>query len=992
MRRLFFLFGLIAASLAVSPADGQTEPNWVPVYRLVKVASGHQEHFYTASLAEKDYAVSRGYSYERVAFHVSSSAFSGGSEVFRLRKDEAGYVVRLYTVSAFERDQAVKTGYVVEKRLGYLSPGYQSGLSLVYRSYKATIGDRFYTTDQAEHQATLNDGYVGESQLGYASATGQAISAPVEPTQPAEPDNPTTGDPDPGQPEPEPAPTPVQPADQVPAVSVDSILPASPLVGDEVIGQGRATNNPVEYQWGCATHSHVLSAADSFRKSDFSAGRHNLFFRARNSAGWSNIVWREITVSQPAPPPAEEPVAADPLPEDPSVAEPPAEPIIRAPDLITEKILENGYVVRTVDIANDGSADLVISNIRLVAYGNIFWLGNLSQTPLVVPPRSSLAVQFSLNAVNLIPGDYWGAFGFESNDKKRPSFQTHVRLTVGAVSYLAKLISPPHFIYRAPPNPILDWHGYTSLEEYQLEVAADYEFTDLVYSQRVKASYHQLVNLTPDRIYYWRVRIINPWSQGPANPWSEIHWFNTWDYPDDPDWDGLKTDWELQYGFDPYRPDLLIELDCFQGYQPSAAVLSEIFQAFQAAGIRVTFLPDQTDLSPDLLPVPPTMADYHRLLNQTRHPSLSPAIHVIFAKYGEINTLGEVIMEEETDSKPLENTGGLIFVQSTIDYRRKRISQQPGFGRFSEDDLIAKVAIHEIGHMLGAPHEGTSAKYRQINPYNVMIPGFAEESMTGLGNSDPELGATGDGPRFSLEALAQFNLTEKLSANSRWLDLGDFTDTGGPIFIFHGPVGDQLGLGPVAINAVIFDDSAGLTRVELFYRFNQSAWQSVEMDRVNPLNLYQTEIPVQAEAGVIDYYLVAINDLQDIQIEPDQEPEYYSFSLGIDGSAPEEPAASEEPEMTEPEAAGEPEVAENSEETDQPDPWASYSEEQQRALEEAVKAWEEALKNYKGIPPGGGGGGCAIGRETSAAGNLSALLICLMLISFVLCLKRRQTA
>jgi hypothetical protein len=81
-----------------------------PLYRLYSGTSN--DHFYTISATERDYAVSIGYIWEGDIGHCSASPVSGQTtDLYRLVHPAGDH---FYTTYASERDYAVSIGYIYE--------------------------------------------------------------------------------------------------------------------------------------------------------------------------------------------------------------------------------------------------------------------------------------------------------------------------------------------------------------------------------------------------------------------------------------------------------------------------------------------------------------------------------------------------------------------------------------------------------------------------------------------------------------------------------------------------------------------------------------------------------------------------------------------------------------------------------------------------------------------------------------------------------------
>lgn len=130
------------------------------MYRVYNPNSG--EHFYTASLAEKNHLVSVGWRYEGIAWYAPVS----GSPVYRMYNPNAGD--HHYTLSVKERDMLIGAGWNYEG-----VSWYSGGPAPLYRAYNpnARAGSHHYTLSRKEIDSIVRAGwrYEGISWYGYPS-------------------------------------------------------------------------------------------------------------------------------------------------------------------------------------------------------------------------------------------------------------------------------------------------------------------------------------------------------------------------------------------------------------------------------------------------------------------------------------------------------------------------------------------------------------------------------------------------------------------------------------------------------------------------------------------------------------------------------------------------------------------------------------------------------------------------------------------------------
>lgn len=142
-------------------------PTLTPLYRLYK--SSIQDHFYTVSATERDFAVSsRGFNYERVEGFVSTSNFVGSKSLYRLY--HATNDVHFYTTVVSERDAKIAAGYTLEGVTGYVYSTQAEYTAPLYYAAKTANTDNFYTTSRFEYDHAINTwGFVGKGVIGYVA-------------------------------------------------------------------------------------------------------------------------------------------------------------------------------------------------------------------------------------------------------------------------------------------------------------------------------------------------------------------------------------------------------------------------------------------------------------------------------------------------------------------------------------------------------------------------------------------------------------------------------------------------------------------------------------------------------------------------------------------------------------------------------------------------------------------------------------------------------
>jgi hypothetical protein len=258
---------------------------------------------------------------------------------------------------------------------------------------------------------------------------------------------------------------------------------------------------------------------------------------------------------------------------------------------------------------------------------------------------------------------------------------------------------------------------------------------------------------------------------------------------------GVLTD-NFDICTDPNRPDLFLEIDYFTGHEPSDEMYSEVIEAFSDAGIILHYKIDQTNLALSTTTNPDHDSDgvetlrnedeQSDLLDSTRNAAYSDYIHLIFAHYMEDDDLPGWTLyggAKSADTTADLTESGILLADQAL----KDISSI--YSTLLERRI--KVVVHEVGHALGASHEKNTGSYNAIidgpgpsdikNNYNVMIQNALDSTvgnslLRGVGNTDRRFGATEDigRPRFSIESIAQFDLTNKLSVDTgRNIDILD---------------------------------------------------------------------------------------------------------------------------------------------------------------------------------------------------------------------------
>lgn len=163
----------IVASLAIAGALtglGTIQAHADDIYRLYNRNTG--EHFYTASLAERNHNLEKGWSYEGMAW----TSLEKGQAIYRLYNPNVVGGDHYYTQSQYEGEALVAKGWKWdnEAKAVFYSGG-KIKVSVAYNP-NAQSGSHNYTTSDFEQQSLLSQGW----KFGSIAWQAEAIGKPIE--------------------------------------------------------------------------------------------------------------------------------------------------------------------------------------------------------------------------------------------------------------------------------------------------------------------------------------------------------------------------------------------------------------------------------------------------------------------------------------------------------------------------------------------------------------------------------------------------------------------------------------------------------------------------------------------------------------------------------------------------------------------------------------------------------------------------------------------
>ena len=176
-----------------------------------------------------------------------------------------------------------------------------------------------------------------------------------------------------------------------------------------------------------------------------------------------------------------------------------------------------GTVSYAIDIgARHDFSELVSFSVSGVPGGST---ASFSMNP--VAPGQSTVLNLDVGA-GTAPGEYTLSIDASANDSPGHSATVTLKVFADAPAVPA-LTAPADGASGQPLNPSLSWAAVTGAAEYDVQVASDAGFSNLVH-QSTTSSTHMSLVLQPSTSYWWRVRAKSPCGIG---DWSAARQFTT---------------------------------------------------------------------------------------------------------------------------------------------------------------------------------------------------------------------------------------------------------------------------------------------------------------------------------------------------------------------------------------------------------------------------------------------------------------------------------
>jgi len=170
-----------------------------------------------------------------------------------------------------------------------------------------------------------------------------------------------------------------------------------------------------------------------------------------------------------------------------------------APTVGSQEVCTPNSAAYTLNIGSllgyTNTVNLSTSNVPAGASANV--------TPTAVTPPGSATA--TLNPGSLTAGSY--SFNVDATSAAGPrTLQLDFTLRTAAPA-IATLTSPTDLTTSAPLRPLLQWNAVAQSARYQVEIATDAGFSNIVLSQEVTGTQFQVPTpLQPETQYFWRVR------------------------------------------------------------------------------------------------------------------------------------------------------------------------------------------------------------------------------------------------------------------------------------------------------------------------------------------------------------------------------------------------------------------------------------------------------------------------------------------------------
>ena len=174
-------------------------------------------------------------------------------------------------------------------------------------------------------------------------------------------------------------------------------------------------------------------------------------------------------------------------------------------------VCNTGVVVATVEVGDCFGADgLSLTADSLPAGATVAFFPN--------PVFSNETAEVEISLVDVVPNTY--ALTINGTDGTN-HVSTTLNMQVGAPAGLATLQMPPNDATNVPVEPQLSWDTVSNATSYQVELATDNDFNNVVYETTLTQTTLTVpVMLEPLTTYYWRITAINDCGATTSTPFS----------------------------------------------------------------------------------------------------------------------------------------------------------------------------------------------------------------------------------------------------------------------------------------------------------------------------------------------------------------------------------------------------------------------------------------------------------------------------------------